>query len=70
MFFPCKFGRMGKQANQWDFSGPARILHDDSEEGSLLKVLESFDGALFPQKHPTFGSTELTLHCFSLRHFV
>lgn len=70
MFFLCKFGRTGKQANQWDFSGPARISRDDSEDGALLKVLESFDGALFPEKHPTFGSTGLILHRFSLRKFV
>lgn len=73
MYFPCKFGRMGKQAYQWDFSGPARISHDESEDGedsSVLKVLGSFDQGPFPQKHPSFSSTGFILHSFSLMHFV
>lgn len=70
VWFPCKFRRMEKQANQWDFFVPARILCDESEDGSVLKVLESFDQEPFPRKHPSFSSAGLILHCFSLMHFV
>lgn len=55
------------------FSGPARLSYnesEDGEDGSVLKMLQSFDQEHFPQKHPSFNSTGLILHCFSLTHFV